>query len=163
MNANKLLIATLLSGGAFATALFAAPALAADVSVSIGQPGFYGRIDIGGAPQPRTVYRQPVVVERVQVEEEPIYLRVPPGHARHWRDHCREYDACGRRVYFVRDDWYNDVYAPQYREHHGEGHGDDHQGDQGGDGDRGKHHHHKNDDRHDDHRDNGDRGGDGHR
>lgn len=34
------------------------PALAADVgiSVSIGQPGFYGRLDIGDYPQPQVIY-----------------------------------------------------------------------------------------------------------
>ena len=105
--------------GLVATAFVAAPAFAqVGVSVSIGQPGFYGRIDIRDAPRPRILYREPVVVERVQVRTEPIYLRVPPGHARHWREHCREYNACGERVYFVQDAWYTDAYAPHYRERH---------------------------------------------
>ena len=47
----------------FAAALAVAtvPALAADVgvSISIGQPGFYGQIDIGGYPPPRVIYREP--------------------------------------------------------------------------------------------------------
>jgi hypothetical protein len=34
------------------------------------------------------------------------YQQVPPGHARNWRKHCREYNACGERVYFVQNDWY---------------------------------------------------------
>jgi hypothetical protein len=44
-----------------AAATFTAPALAADVgvSISIGQPGFYGQIDIGDYPQPRVLYAQP--------------------------------------------------------------------------------------------------------
>jgi hypothetical protein len=44
----------------------AAPAFAADVgvSISIGQPGFYGQIDIGSVPQPQLVYPQPVVIRR---------------------------------------------------------------------------------------------------
>ena len=25
---------------------------------------------------------------------------------RHWRKHCARYDACGRPVYFVQEDWY---------------------------------------------------------
>lgn len=115
------------------------PAFASDVavSVSVGQPGFYGRLDIGGFPPPQVIYRQPVVVERVVVERQPVYLRVPPGHAKHWSKHCHAYQACGERVYFVRDDWYNREYAPRYREryrdhredrrdddrHEGHGHG----------------------------------------
>lgn len=128
----------------FAAALAAvtAPALGTDVgvSISIGEPGFYGRLDIGDYPQPQVIYLQPVVVERVPVDRPPIYLRVPPGHAKHWSKHCREYNACGERVLFVHDDWYNREYAPRYRAQHrdhrddrGDGHRDDHRGDQGND------------------------------
>jgi hypothetical protein len=94
------------------------PAFAADVgvSISIGEPGFYGRLDIGNFPQPRLIYREPILVERVTVVYPPVYLRVPPGEAKNWRKHCRKYDACGRPVYFVEDSWYNDVYVPHYRE-----------------------------------------------
>lgn len=102
------------------------PVLAADVgvSVSIGQPGFYGRIDIGDYPypQPLVIYRYPRVIERVYIEREPIYMRVPPGHAKNWRKHCYKYDACGERVYFVRDSWYNHDYVPYYREYHRDRH-----------------------------------------
>lgn len=97
-----------------------APALAADVgvSVTVGQPGFYGRIDIGnGYPQPRVIHAEPVIViERpVAVVQQPIYLRVPPGHAKDWRKHCGRYNACGQRVYFVQDSWYQQEYAPRHR------------------------------------------------
>ncbi|MDC8771305.1 hypothetical protein [Roseateles albus] len=109
-----------------------APAQAGDlgVSVSIGQPGFYGHIDIGNAQQPRLIYRQPVVIERVYQRSEPVYMRVPPGHERNWRKHCRQYGACGQNVYFVRDDWYRQNYErqDQWREHgheHGRGRDDD--------------------------------------
>jgi hypothetical protein len=34
-----------------------------------------------------------------------VYLRVPPGHRRNWSRFCGRYDACGRPVLFVRDDW----------------------------------------------------------
>ena len=110
------------------------PLLAADVgvSVNVGEPGFYGRIDIGDSPQPRVIYAQPRVVEHVDVVREPVYLRVPPGHRKHWSQHCQEYNACGERVYFVQDDWYNREYAPRYRERHGGGREDrheDHHGD----------------------------------
>ena len=76
----------------------AASAMAADVgvSVSVGQPGFYGQIDIGNAPRPVLIYPQPVVIQPVQVVQpvQPIYLHVPPGHAKDWKKHCHKYDAC---------------------------------------------------------------------
>ena len=109
----------------------ALPAFAADVgvSVSVGQPGFYGRIDIGNAPPPVLIYPQPVVIQKVYVAQSPppLYLHVPPGHAKKWSKHCHKYDACSRPVYFVKDDWYNNVYVPHYRQVHassnGKGHG----------------------------------------
>ncbi|HMM51844.1 MAG: hypothetical protein LC136_03255 [Burkholderiales bacterium] len=106
----------------FAAVLAAAavPALAADVgvSVSVGQPGFYGRIDIGQFPHPVLVYPEPVIIRQAPygVVRQPIYLRVPPGHAKDWRRYCHHYGACGQPVYFVQDRWYNEVYAPRYRE-----------------------------------------------
>ncbi|MES2153131.1 MAG: hypothetical protein V4508_25405 [Pseudomonadota bacterium] len=112
----------------------AAPAMAqTSVSVEIGQPGFYGRIDLGGySQQPQVVVSRPVIVLREpQRVVETVYLHVPPGHQKHWSKHCGEYHACGQNVYFVREDWYNNTYAPHYREQHGNGHGHD-------DGDRGR-------------------------
>ena len=98
----------------------AVPALASDVgvSVSIGQPGFYGQIDIGNYPQPRLIYPAPVMVQPMPIGmvPQPIYLRAPPGHRKNWRKHCRKYGACGQPVYFVQDSWYNNVYVPGYRE-----------------------------------------------
>jgi hypothetical protein len=109
-------------GLAFLLLVVSAPAWAGDggVSISVGEPGFFGRIDIGDAPPPLLVRPQPVTVVRARegVVEEPVYLHVPPGHEKHWRQHCGEYDACGRRVYFVQDRWYNEVYVPHYRERH---------------------------------------------
>ena len=92
------------------------------VSVTIGQPGFYGRIDIGDFPYPppRVIYREPRIVEHVHVERAPIYMRVPPGHAKNWKKYCHKYDACGYPVYFVQDGWYQHEYAPTYREYHRE-------------------------------------------
>lgn len=128
---------------AVAAATVTTPALAADVgvSVSIGQPGFYGRLDIGGYPQPQVIYLQPRVIERVPMDRPPVYLRVPPGHAKHWSKHCHEYNACGERVYFVQDGWYNREYVPRYQEQHRDRrddgrdeHKDDHRGDQRNDG-----------------------------
>lgn len=124
---------------------------AADVgiSVSVGQPGFYGRLDIGDYPPPRLIYRQPMIIERVQMERAPVYLRVPPGHAKNWKKHCREYNACDERVYFVQDSWYQREYVPHYQEYHR-----DRRDERGSD---------RRDERHDDHeRGNKDRGGDRH-
>jgi hypothetical protein len=118
--------------------LLASAALAADVGVSInvGQPGFYGQINIGNVPQPPAViYAQPTYVQPVPVGVvvQPLYLRVPPGHEKHWAKHCAEYNACGRPVYFVREDWYQEHYRDHHEhEHdrdddrgHGRGHGHD--------------------------------------
>lgn len=97
----------------FAALLAAAvPAIAADVGVSIqiSEPGVYGRIDIGRFPQPQVVVAQPVWVQRpvhVVQRPDPVYLWVPPGHRKNWRLHCRDYNACGVPVYFVRHDWYD--------------------------------------------------------
>ncbi|MBI5435563.1 MAG: hypothetical protein HY937_00350 [Nitrosomonadales bacterium] len=128
-----------LIAAAVAAATVTTPAFAADVgvSVSIGEPGFYGRIDIGNFPRPQVIYRQPIIIERVPMERPPIYLRVPPGHAKHWRKHCREYNACGERVYFVQDSWYNREYVPRYQEQHRD-RGDDRRDERSDDG-RGKH------------------------
>lgn len=111
-----------LIAAALAATTFTSPAFAADVgvSISIGEPGFYGRLDIGGYPPPQLIYPQPIIVERVPFNRPPIYLRVPPGHAKHWRKHCHEYNACGERVYFVQDNWYDREYIPRYQERHGE-------------------------------------------
>ena len=74
------------------------------VSVSVNQPGFYGRVDIGDT-QPVLVYPQPVIIRQQPygMQQRPIYLRVPPGHAKHWARYCNHYNACGQPVYFVRD------------------------------------------------------------
>lgn len=110
----------------FAALLAAAttPALAADVgvSISVGQPGFYGHIDIGNFPQPLLIYPKPVMIMRAPRGEvlPPIYLHVPPGHAKNWGKYCRKYDACGQPVYFVQEGWYNDVYVPGYRDRGGD-------------------------------------------
>ncbi|GAB2837337.1 hypothetical protein GCM10027277_00130 [Pseudoduganella ginsengisoli] len=145
---NKILIAASLLA-------VSAAASAQNVSISVGQPGFYGRIDIGNMAPPPVIYTEPVIVQRpVRIVEAPLYLRVPPGHEKKWSKHCAAYNACGRKVYFVRDDWYVNEYAPRYREgHHGDydrGRDDDHGHGHGhGHGKHeGKHHgkgHHKDD------------------
>ncbi len=102
-------------------AVFTGPVYAADagVSISVGEPGFYGEIQIGSAPRPALIYPQPIIIQPgpVRVVGPPIYLHVPPGHAKNWKKFCARYNACGRPVYFVRDRWYNEVYVPHYRSH----------------------------------------------
>lgn len=98
-------------------------AVAADVgvSVSVSQPGFSGRIDIGPYPQPALIYPQPIIIAPgpVHVARAPIYMHVPPGHAKDWRRHCARYQACGQPVYFVQETWYQQVYVPGERKRHG--------------------------------------------
>lgn len=117
MNKTIALVAGVLMG----LAAYDLPAFAADVgvSISVGQPGFYGQLDIGDFPRPRVYYSQPMYIERGARYQEPVYLRVRPGHSRNWRKHCRAYGACGQNVYFVNNRWYNDVYVPRYQERHG--------------------------------------------
>ncbi len=119
---NPSLFKKLLASFVLLTASAAASATDVGVSISIGQPGFYGRLDIGDFPypQPRLIYRNPIVVyPAVGIAYEPLYLRVPPGHYKNWKRYCGRYDACGHPVYFVQDRWYEREYVPVYRERHG--------------------------------------------
>lgn len=102
---------------------FAASAEAADVgvSISVGQPGFYGHIDIGNFPKPELVFPKPVVIAPLPAgvtPPSPVYIHVPPGHEKKWKKHCHKYNACDRPVYFVRDRWYNNIYVPEYQARH---------------------------------------------
>jgi len=103
---------------ALVTATLSAPLLATEVgvSVTVGQPGYYGRIDVYNLPPPRLVYAEPMMVQPLPqgVAGEPVYLRVPPGHAKNWRRHCYKYGACAQPVYFVQESWYSEVYGPRY-------------------------------------------------
>ncbi|UUX97501.1 hypothetical protein [Aquabacterium sp. J223] len=109
------------------------PAAAQQVGVSVGvsQPGFYGQINIGNAPPPPValIYPQPVLIAQQPVVAAPMYLHVPPGHAKKWSKHCHKYNACARPVYFVQETYYQQHYAPQHAQYahpHGGRHGDDH-------------------------------------
>ena len=99
-------------------------------------PGVYGQVAIGNSPPPPVVYAQPVIALPAPVVVgaapiEPIYLHVPPGHAKNWHKYCHQYDACERPVYFVK----SAEYEPGYHEH---GHHDDDRDDHG----HGHGHHH---------------------
>jgi hypothetical protein len=119
------------------------------INLSVGgeiSPGVYGQVQFGNAPPPLVLYAQPITIEQQPEDEEfePIYLHVPPGHAKHWAKHCREYDACDQPVYFV----ISQEYEPGYRKHKDRGHReesrrDEHREDEdhhGGEGDRGRGH-----------------------
>lgn len=109
-------------GVVLATLLGSAFAADVGVSVSIGQPGFYGRIDIGNAPQPQLIYSVPMIVQQgpVVMVRQPIYLRVRPGHEKHWEKNCHRYNACGQPVYFVQDNWYRNEYSARNRNDQGD-------------------------------------------
>ncbi|MDW5418597.1 MULTISPECIES: hypothetical protein [unclassified Iodobacter] len=110
--------------------LISSSAWAADagVSVQFGQAGFYGRLDIGNYPQPQLIYREPRIIQQVTVAQPPLYLVVPPGHAKNWSKHCGRYNACARPVYFVQESWYNNEVVPRYRDEYRGRDDDDHKG-----------------------------------
>ena len=86
----------------------------------LGDPGYYGAIEIGHGPIPQLVYPQPVWAMPTPygtLPPAPLYLRVPPRIWHHWPNYCRQYQACGRPVYFVQDAWYQRVYLPYFHEH----------------------------------------------
>jgi hypothetical protein len=96
------------------------------INLSIGgeiSPGVYGQVQFGNAPPPPVFYSQPkIIVRQPSAEElEPIYMHVPPGHAKNWARYCSRYDACNRPVYFVK----SQEYEPGYRKHKNEGHRDE--------------------------------------
>ena len=103
------------------------------VSVSVNQPGVYGRIDIGNQPPPAVIYAEPVIIApRPAYQVRPIYMHVPHGHHKNWRRYCGRYQACNQPVYFVRGNdarWEgrrghdHDRYEDDRRDHHGHGHG----------------------------------------
>lgn len=117
--------------------LAATTASAIDVGVTVAgqiKPGVYGQVNIGTAPPP-LVYAQPVLVMPQPQPLTPIYMNVPPGHAKHWSKHCRKYNACGRPVYFVKTAEYERGYRGKHKKEkydydhdrgHGRGHGKGH-------------------------------------
>lgn len=93
----------------------AASAWSAEVNVGISvageiKPGVYGRIEIGTGEKPPLVYERPyaLVKPRSAADRKPLYLNVPPGHARNWAKHCHLYKACNRPTYFVYTAEYDD-------------------------------------------------------
>lgn len=113
----KNLIRPLLIGVLFAPVIATAEPL---LSLNLGDSGYFGRVDIGDDLRPRLVYDEPRIIERSSGGR-PLYLHVPPGHAKDWGKHCKHYNACARPVYFVDNNWYEKTYAPAYRSKHGQG------------------------------------------
>ena len=109
-----------------AAVAFSASAADVGVSVSISQPGAYGRIDIGRFPTPDVVVAQPVVIQRPVRVVQPVYMWVPPGHQKHWSKHCHQYNACGTPVYFVKDNWYQQHVMAEGHRHDRDHHEHDH-------------------------------------
>lgn len=71
------------------------------------RPGIYGRIAIKGqAAPPPVIYPQPVIASDrlVPPGAEPVYLYVPPGQVRKWKQNCAKWNACEQPVLFVRVD-----------------------------------------------------------
>jgi len=107
----KKLLAAVLALGAIGSAM-AQPSVG--LSIGINQPGVYGQINIGNLPPPALVAPQPVVIAPGVASAPPAYLYVPVAEQHNWRRYCRKYDACGRPVYFVREDWVRDRYAHEH-------------------------------------------------
>ena len=91
------------------------------------RPGVYGRVEIGNAPPPVLVQPQPVVIVRERYVAQPVYLHVPPGHAKKWDKHCHKYNACNRPVYFVKSREYDPDYGHDKGKGKGKGHAKGHQ------------------------------------
>ena len=131
-----------------ALALAGTGAYASDVNfgVSVGgevAPGVYGQINVGNT-RPALVYAQPMVIMQPARPMRPVYMHVPPGHAKNWSKHCQRYNACSQPVYFVKSAEYggdyrssgrqeqhggdrHDYHSEQSREHgHGKGNGNGH-------------------------------------
>ena len=91
---------------------------AADVGVplTVGQPGFYGQIDIGNFPQPQVINPQPVIILRGRTSARRFifaYRRVTPNIG-------ASTAACttpaASALFFVQDNWYNREYVPRYQD-----------------------------------------------
>ena len=70
------------------------------------RPGVYGRIDVKSKTPPPVIYPQPVIADDAIVPRgvRPVYLYVPPGQVRKWKQSCTRWSACDEPVLFVRVD-----------------------------------------------------------
>ena len=107
----------------FLMAMVSLPSMANGTAIGVtlgGQvvPGVYGRVDVSTMPPPQVVYAQPVVITQSPAVVQPIYMNVPPGHAKKWSKHCHQYNACGVPVYFVRTSEYGHEGRGRDKHHH---------------------------------------------
>lgn len=99
------------------------------ITINLGEPNYYGPLKQLNNLPPQVLFAQPVIIQRAPgMINEPLYLRVPPGHYKRWSRHCSAYNACNRPVFFVTETWYNNRYVPQYR---GQGYAHGHDRDDG--------------------------------
>jgi len=124
---KRLLLSSVITAS-LATLLIASPPSAlAQVSVgvnfNVGDPNFYGQVDLENGPPPPVMYNTPVVVQPAPpgVYYPPVYLRVPPAYYQNWPQYCSYYNACYQPVFFVQDSWYLRVYSPMYRTRYPQG------------------------------------------
>ena len=71
------------------------------------RPGIYGRIVVKDkAPAPPVIYPQPVLGTDRPPEPgaQAVYLYVPPGQVRKWKQNCTKWQACDQPVLFIRVD-----------------------------------------------------------
>lgn len=115
---NKKIIASLLLS---LSALPGLPAMADDLGINVileGEvaPGVYGRVELGNDSRPDIYYREPMIIvsDSKYARSRPVYLHVPPGHAKNWGKHCSKYRACDRPVYFVRSAEYDEQYSDDH-------------------------------------------------
>jgi hypothetical protein len=68
------------------------------------RPGVYGRIEVRGGTPPPVIYAAPQVAEQgvTPPRRQPVYLYVPPGQVRKWKQNCAKWSACEEPVLFVR-------------------------------------------------------------
>lgn len=120
---------------------------ASDINIGVSvagevAPGVYGRVDIGNT-RPAVLYSAPVVIVKQPRPVAPVYMHVPPGHAKNWNKHCHKYNACSQPVYFVKSAEYesgsrgkkrdrDDDHGGRQGRGQGRDHNDDHGGRQGG-------------------------------
>ncbi|MBC5784268.1 hypothetical protein H8N03_15050 [Ramlibacter sp. USB13] len=99
--------ALLLLAGAAAAAAHAGPEYRNVTTGKPLRPGIYGRITVAAkAPPPPVIYAQPVIASQalVPARAQPVYLYVPPGQVRKWKENCARWSACDQAVLFVRVD-----------------------------------------------------------
>ena len=91
-----------------------------DPNAPIGDPNYYGQVDLGNNTAPPIVYATPMVVQPAPpgIFYPPVYLRVPPMYYQNWPQYCGFYNACFYPVFFVQDSWYMSVYSPWYRRYY---------------------------------------------